>query len=42
MSNGAREPTLQAFNLYDLTKLDIKNGEYKNDKIKKRNNERRN
>ena len=24
MNNGAREPTLQAFNLYDLTKLDIK------------------
>ncbi len=24
MNNGAREPTLQAFNLNDLTKLDIK------------------
>ena len=24
MNNGAREPTLQAFNLYYLTKLDIK------------------
>lgn len=33
MNNGAREPTLQAFNLYNLIKPNIKkdNGEFKND-----------